>query len=196
MESYKYIHHAELKSENMGPSNRKNEIFRLIIILFTLSTSFMSCLNEDVCEDVATLPVRIGFYKVDTTTATSPKMAIDSITVFGLGNDSILYNNIYDVAQIEVPLNSNIDSCAFVIRFPDLEDADTGSYDTLWFIYERQPNLISMDCGFVTFYELKRINYTVNRIDSLHIDDSNIRNTLNEHIKIFPIIPVAADPVD
>jgi hypothetical protein len=166
--------------------------FLLFFIAF--SSSFPSCLNEDICEDVATLPVRIGFYRIDTLQTTPPKILIDSITVFGLGNDSIIYNNRKTVGQIEIPMNSVIDSCAFVIRFPDLEDFETSSYDTLWFIYQRQPNLISMDCGFVTFYELNRINFTRNRIDSIHIDDIRISNTLNEHVKIFPIIPVPAAP--
>jgi hypothetical protein len=182
-------HQQYLHMKNYNLTKKNNHFFLLIIIIVALSTSMIGCLNEDICEDVATLPVRIGFYMVDTAATTSPKMAIDSITVFGLGNDSIIYNNQKNVAQIEVPLNSNIDSCAFVIRFPGLDDFDTDPYDTLWFIYERQPNLISMDCGFVTFYQIERINFTGNRIDSIHIEDSNIRNELNEHIKLFPIIP-------
>jgi hypothetical protein len=177
--------------ENHHLPGKKSQFFLVACIFIAFSTSFLSCLNEDICEDVAALPLRIGFYRIDTAATTSPKMMVDSITVFGLGNDSIIYNNIYNVAQIEVPLNSKTDSCAFVIRLPDLSDAETSSYDTLWFIYQRQPNLISMDCGFVTFYELERINFTKNRIDSIHIEDSNIRNNLNEHIKVFPIIPDA-----
>ncbi len=153
-----------------------------------ISLSFYSCLNEEVCEDVATVPVRVGFYEVDTASTTPAKISLDSLTLYGLGKDSIIYNNQLNVSQVEFPLNSIRDSCAFILRMPDVEGLSVYPYDTLWFYYRRIPNLISMDCGFVTFYDLTSVTYTTNHIDSLVIEDSNVSNSIDEHIKIFPAV--------
>ncbi|TVQ12290.1 MAG: hypothetical protein EA361_11460 [Bacteroidetes bacterium] len=149
-----------------------------------------SCLNEVVCEDVATVPVRIGFYAVDTVKDTPAPLSISKISIFGLGKDSVIYDNRDNVSQVELPLDSTLDSCAFIFRVTNPNDtilffAD----DTLWFIYNRLPNLISMECGFTTFYELSHVRHSRNWIDSVAIDDANITNSLNEHIKIFPWLP-------
>lgn len=174
-----------------GPGSKFLRIRTRFVFLFTfalISLSIHSCLNEDVCEDVATVPVRMGFYEVDTASTTPVKISLDSLTLFGLGRDSIIYNNQLNVSQVEFPLNSITDSCAYILRMPDVEGLSVLPYDTLWFFYRRIPNLISMDCGFVTFYDLTSVSYTTNHIDSLVIEDSNVSNSIDEHIKIFPAV--------
>jgi hypothetical protein len=159
--------------------------------IFISGLFFTSCLNEEVCEDIATLPVRLGFYRTDTIAATPPRMSVDSLTIFGLGNDSILYNNLNSVGQIELPLNSLSDTTSFILRWHT--PGRTGLLtDTLTFVYRREPNLISMDCGFVTFFNLQNVYYTGTLINVINIDNSNIRTSLDEHIKIFPVFLPAA----
>lgn len=173
--------------------NKPGFKYRLIALCILSSVTLASCLNEAICEDVATVPVRIGFYAVDTVRDTPAPLSLSNISVFGLGRDSIIYNNVSNVSQMEIPLNSTIDSCAFIFRISlfdntDLLIDDTEHFadDTLWFIYSRIPNLISMECGFTTFYELTHVRHSRNLIDSVAIDEANITNSLNEHIKIFP----------
>ncbi len=137
-----------------------------------------------MCEDIATVPVRIGFFE-DNNTDDPIAVSLDSLTVYGLGNDSLIYNNRPNVAQIELPLNSQQDSCAFIFILPQAP-SEFLQLDTIWFYYDRKATLISMECGFSTFYELNDISYSKNRIDSISLDNLNVRNTLDEHIKIFP----------
>lgn len=144
-----------------------------------------ACINEEVCEDIATVPVRIGFFTENNAADEPTPITLDSLTVFGLGNDSLIYNNQFNISQIELPLNSQQDSCAFIFVFPQVP-AEILLHDTIWFYYSRKATLVSMECGFSTFYELKNISFSRNRIDSLSLDNINIRNTLDEHIKIFP----------
>ncbi len=168
--------------------------YRLIALCISCSMVLASCLNEDVCEDVSTVPARIGFYAVDTVNETPAPISISNISVFGVGQDSVIYNNESNVSQMELPLNSTIDSCAYIFRVAFLlDDAKFFLDDTLWFVYNRLPNLISMECGFTTFYELTDLRYSRNTIDSIAIDDPNITNSLNEHIKIFPWLPEEDD---
>lgn len=158
----------------------------LIVVLILL---MYSCLNEEVCEDVATVPVRIGFYQMEAEEEDPQVLAIDSLTVFGVGNDSIIYQNRFNVSRIELPLNSAIDSCAFVFVLPSHEPGLLPAADTVWFHYRILPNLISMECGFVSFYELNTVTHTRYNIDSLSIETPSITNTQDEHIKIFPFAP-------
>lgn len=167
--------------------------YRLIALCISFSMVLVSCLNEEVCEDVSTVPVRIGFYATDTVNETPSPISISNISVFGLGQDSIIYENVSIVSQMELPLNSTIDSCAYIFRSSFFDDNRYFVDDTLWFVYNRLPNLISMECGFTTFYELTDLRYSRNLIDSVAIDDSNITNSLNEHIKIFPWLPEEDD---
>jgi hypothetical protein len=163
---------------------------RNFFIITTLLV-LVSCINEEVCEDVAVLPVRIGFYQLDTVATIPPRLTLSSLSIRGIGAQGPILDNAANIAQINIPLNSITDSCAFVIRLPDVAGNTTNFNDTLWFSYTRQPVLISMDCGFVTFYNIQRVRHTNNIIDSLVVEDSNVRNTLNEHIKIFPVSAAA-----
>ncbi len=157
--------------------NNPQKLRYLISILCILVTS---CLNQEVCEDLTSVPVRIGFYRTQQDNV-SVAHTIDSLTVYGLGKDSLIYDNQKKVGRIELPLNSASDSSAFVLVFPEISD-------TLWFYYERKPNLTSLECGFVTFYELENITYTDYLINAVETNNPSITNNLDEHIKIYPEI--------
>jgi hypothetical protein len=172
-------------------SNMQKTFFPVLLISWVSFILITSCINQEVCEDVATVPVRIGFFRKDTVATTPPMQRVDSLTIYGLGNDSIIYDNRSGVGQIELPLNASLDSCAFVFKLPRVAGLSAPPNDTVWFIYERKPILISMDCGFSSFFEIKMVKYTRYRIDSLSIEDPNVINNINEHIKIFPAAPVA-----
>ena len=162
-----------------------NRYQRFIYIGFFLTglITFVSCLTEEVCEDIDVM-IRIGFYEDNPDNEEPSPVFIDSLTVYGLGVDSLIYNNAFNVGQIELPLASHQDSCAFVFRFPGNERNLV--YDTLWFHYTRSPKLISMECGFVTFFHLKDITYSTNQTSTIEIEDPDITNDFNEHVKIFP----------
>ena len=158
----------------------------IIAIWFLLLILFPSCLNEEVCEDVSTVPVRIGFYFDDETQELPVLLAFDSLKVQGIGNDSIIYDYRYNVSRIELPLNSNAESSAFLIYYPAPPEIAHLVVDTLRFYYEVKPTLISMECGFVSFFELKEVRHSRMMIDSISINETSIINNLEEHIKIFP----------
>jgi hypothetical protein len=156
-----------------------------VIILF-----FSACVNQEVCEDVAVVPVRIGFYRVDTTVTTPVRYPVNNLTISGIGSDSIFYSNQDNVGQVELPLNSAQDMTIFVFQWQP-EGMEETIRDTVQLVYIRKPNLISMECGFTTFYELTEARHQGALIDLLTIENSNIRTTLDEHIKIYPVIPAA-----
>lgn len=161
---------------------------KTLVVLFLLLLLFPSCLNEEVCEDVSTVPVRIGFYSDDETQELPVLLAFDSLKVQGIGNDSIIYDYRYDVSRIELPLNSNAESSAFLIYYPAPPEIAHLVVDTLRLFYEVKPTLISMECGFVSFFELKEVRHSRMMIDSISIEETSIINNFDEHIKIFPFV--------
>jgi len=158
----------------------------ILAIWFLLLMLFSSCLNEEICEDVSTVPVRIGFYFDDQTQDQPVLLAFDSLKIQGLGNDSIIYDYQYNVSRIELPLNSNTRSSVFLIYYPAPPEIDHLLVDTLRLYYEVKPTLISMECGFVSFFELTEVVHSRLIIDSISIEETSIINNFDEHIKIFP----------
>lgn len=136
-----------------------------------------ACQNQELCQDATSTPLRIGFYH--NVNGKAQALAIDSLTVYGLHNDSILYNNRKQVSRIELPLNPALDQSSFVLAFP-------GVNDTLHITYKREPRLISMECGFVTFYQVENWSAAGTAIQTIEIEHSSISNTLDEHFKLFP----------
>jgi hypothetical protein len=136
------------------------------IILFLSSCTAGSCFEETECY------VKTSFYK--NTTRTAP----DSLTLYGLNKDSIIYDRRASIQPALIPLNASADSSTFVIMI-------NGVTDTIEFIYTNYPHLISKECGYTfyhhldtiipitQFHSIKKIEYINQTITNL--DAENIR---------------------
>ncbi len=162
-----------LMNPNMFHIKKVMAIFAVLLVA--------SCIQDELCEDITDNPLRIGFYTFED--GQNTPISVDSITVFGLEHEDFLYNNQYNVGRIEVPLNMSVDSCVFVLVFPE-------STDTLKLLYERNLSLVSVECGFVTFYDIFDVQTTNNSIQSYSIEENNVTNTNEEHLHII-LYPVA-----
>ncbi len=155
----------------------------VFFVMLAVALILLSCESSEICRENTETPIRMGFYNEDEDTEVA---TIDSLSVFGVGReDSLIYNNAKNVSSVELPLNITEDTTAFVFVFP-------GNNDTITISYERNVTLISLGCGFVTFFDINEIDFTKNEIVNIFIENEKIRNDLNEHLKIF--VPVA--PVD
>jgi hypothetical protein len=139
------------------------------LILFLFSCSPGSCLEE------TTSFLNASFYK---TGSDKPTIA-DSITVFGLGNETNrLYNKALKVSLIKLPLDASSVTCGFVIKINDITD-------TLKFTYSGYPHLISKECGITFYYNLDSYQVSGNTVDTIIIRNSNITTFNVENIRIF-----------
>ncbi len=150
--------------------------YGLILILTLITNVLSSCDSSEICRENTETPLRIGFYNKDDFSATA---VVDSITVYGLGReDSIIYDNAKNVTRVELPLSNSKDTTSFVLVFPQ-------NQDTITIIYSRKITLLSVGCGFTTFYTLSETQSTENEIFNSAIQNSNVINDLNEHIKVY-----------
>ena len=145
----------------------------VLLCVFMFTTG---CMQEELCEDVTANPLRVGFYRSDN--GDKVPVSLDSLSVIGLGHDSFLYEKIYNVGMIELPLNVLTDSCGFVLSFHE-------NTDSLKVYYERNLSLVSLECGFVTFFIIKDIKVTNNAIQTFVIESYNVTNINEQHLQIF-----------
>ncbi len=156
----------------MAPLKRLAGI--LLLLFFA-----MACVEDEVCEEVTANPLRMGFYLFqngqDETGA-----VIDSLSLYGLGRqDSLIYNNRRGVSRVEVPLDPSADACGFVLVFP------AGTTDTLFIHYDREPHLVSVECGFIMHYVIRELSFSQSVIQQVVVHDDQVIKNPDEHLKIY-----------
>ncbi len=146
-------------------------LMKALLVIFVCA-AMVGC-QEELCEDITANPLRIGFY-ISEDGEHFPE-SIDSLSVKGKGHDSLLYDNRSDVGRVEMPLDVSQNSCSFLFMA-------SGKTDTLNIFYERNLTLVSIECGFVTFFEILDLEITNNFIKSYTIKERNVTNVNEEHI--------------
>jgi hypothetical protein len=155
-----------------------DKILIFAIILLASCTS-----KDDNCGELFDLRLTVGFYEIiDNDSVYSVKaFSIDSITVSGQGNDSILYNNTKRVSSIKLPLKKFDTETSFEISFNDTIDIITISYTN------NEPHFVSLECGCEVFHTIDTITTTHNYIDYVEVvnREININSQNAENIKIY-----------
>jgi hypothetical protein len=153
--------------------NNKNKIF-LLIILLVISGFLVTC-TPNSCFEETTSFLKATFYKTSTGKPASP----DSITLFGIGKESSrLYSKSLNLSAISLPLDPSTGNCGFVIKINDITD-------TLKFVYNAFPHLISKECGFTFYYSLDTTLVYGSAINSVIAKNKNITTFNEENIRIF-----------
>jgi hypothetical protein len=109
---------------------------------------------------------------------TKKKIAPDSLSVHGLNLDTALYKGEKNVQVARLPLNTSADTSVFVIKINNITD-------TLTFIYNSYPHLISKECGYTFYHDIEVPQKTHHNIDSISVIKSTITNLNEENIRIF-----------
>ncbi len=143
----------------------------IVVLLMT------ACTDDEVCEEATANDLRIGFYIAGQDAET--RAVFDSLTIFALEKpDSLIYNKKNNVSVIELPLNPHNNQCIFVLDF-------YFNSDTIFITYTRIEQLISVECGFTMFFNIKEVEYTTNLIESLNLSNNYVTNSFDEHFKVF-----------
>ncbi|MDR1542909.1 MAG: hypothetical protein LBS50_00575 [Prevotellaceae bacterium] len=103
----------------------------------------------------------------------------DTITVFGLGNDSLIANEI-SIPNVSLTLKNFSDTTSFVFQLKNQ------SPDTVNFICENEDNFISLECGNLVFHRIKDVQFSRYNIDSVRIINNYVAIGNNgTNIKIY-----------
>lgn len=148
-------------------------ILRSAIIIVIFLPLITHCAPEACFEETDAM-LKATFYD----NITKEKKTPDSLTVYGSGLDTKLYNRESNVQQAHLPLNASDASCTFIIRINGIDD-------TLVLSYSSYPHLVSKECGYTFFHKLGSITYTTNMIDYIYTGKTDITTVNEENIRIF-----------
>jgi hypothetical protein len=152
---------------------KRSKISGLAILLIIMN--FVASCAVDSCFQDTTSFLNAGFYK----TGTNSPLAPDSVTVFGIGNETnLLYSKALYLTSVNLPLNASSDTCGFVMKINNITD-------TLRFIYSVYPHLISKVCGITFFFSLDSVMVSGTIVDTVTITNKNITIFNAENIRIF-----------
>lgn len=156
------------------------KILSYIISIAAIGLIFSACTSECYVQQRAL--VNISF--IDS--LTFKEKDINGLTVCGLLNDSILYNNA-KVKSIDLPLHFNETRSVFKLILPN--QADNTIKDTILLNIDHtpKPQLVSQECGCVMFHTLNDVSLHKNTYNfSISINDPNVVNDgQRANIKIF-----------
>jgi hypothetical protein len=146
----------------------------LLIIMPVIILSIFSCAAGSCFEETESY-LKVSFYYY----STSKLNTTDSLTIYGLNRDSILYNNVPNIHPALFPLNASSESSTFIIIFK-------GISDTIEFKYSSYPHLISKECGYTYYHHLDTVpKYTTHFIKELKTDNETITNLNVQNISIL-----------
>jgi hypothetical protein len=151
--------------------NYKSSGYIIILLLFIHSLN--SC-TPGTCEDVTISTVKAGFYE----TGTGNQLTADSVTMYGLGNDTTrIYNNALNLKSISFPLDPGSDTSVLILRI-------NGHNDTVTLVYTSYAHLVSKECGFTFYHLLDTVYNTRPDLDFLK-KNQNITTVNEENIRIY-----------
>lgn len=145
----------------------------LILILPGFIFFLVSC-SQGSCFEETESYLKASFYIK--TIRTPP----DSLTLYGLNNDSIIYYKSSKVQPALIPLNASKESSTFVINI-------NGIADTIEFRYISYPHMISKECGYTFYHQLTDSvrYYTRHAIKNISTGSKTVTNLNVENIRIY-----------
>lgn len=145
----------------------------LISILLCLTFFLVSCTPGSCFEDTESY-LKASFYSYETRKLAVPT----SLSLNGLNNDSLIYDKSDKVQPALIPLNASRDSCTFVIII-------NGVTDTIEFIYNSYPHMISKECGYTFYHHLDTVIPKYHAIKEIYTSNKTITNLNVENIRIY-----------
>lgn len=155
-----------------------NKIYLLSVLCPLLLTG---CSSGGDCRQTSSVSLGVEFYRAYFDAVQEQYVSeslTDTMTVFGLGSDSLLYNE-NPSSGIRLPLKKLSGQTAFIFERKSQQP------DTVNFIHENENSFISLECGSMIMHRITGIEHTFYGIDSVSIINSMAADGLAENIRIY-----------
>jgi hypothetical protein len=149
------------------------KLFSLTICILSIGM-FHACTQDEACRENSAVNLHAAFYTFGTTN----QMTVDSLTVYGLGKDSLLYNVKNSINKINLPLNKTDNTSIFVLQFNHVND-------TVFVLHANSEYFVSFPCGMVITHQMDTIIATNHVIRGLKIVNRDINTTDEQHVQIL-----------
>lgn len=137
-------------------------------------TALVSCQPDNQCRKENIVEMQVSFRN-----KAMSKVSLDSVSIHGVGSDSVLYDNKKSVNHVALPLHKTKEVTQFVF-------SNGTKADTLTLEHVNTENFISLECGCFVYHTLQNAYSCGTWIDSVAIITTEI-TTINaaEHIQVF-----------
>ncbi|MDD4921203.1 MAG: DUF6452 family protein [Bacteroidales bacterium] len=149
-------------------------MFKRIFGLSVMAALFLGSCNSKGCYETTEVKVYCSFYSLDSLR----DVEIDSVTVWGVGSDSIICNN-ETVGELALELNPSAQETQYVVQ------AKAGGYtftDTISLRHTNQPWFQNVECGCMVFSKLDTCLTTGSIFQSATILNPEIINKKTKHV--------------
>lgn len=154
---------------------RMTIVRRVILwIGLTVITVLVSCQPDNQCRKENIVQMQVSFKN-----KALSKVSLDSVTIQGVGSDSVLYDNKKSVNEVSLPLHKTKDKTQFVF-------SNGVKVDTLSIEHLNTDNFISLECGCFVYHTIQRAYSCGTWIDSVAIITTEITSiNAEEHLQVF-----------
>ncbi len=147
--------------------------FLVVVVLFT-----SSCRDEfTICNLSKEVKFNAGLYEKNTV-GDIAKLA-PSLTINALGDTAII-NGLANLQVFSLPLNNLVDTAKYVISV-----SYNKPKDTIKIIYTSQSVLLSVNCGNIINYNISKILFSKNTLDTVKILNPTVSNGLLQNAKLY-----------
>jgi hypothetical protein len=155
-------------------------LLHIAALLLVMGPCLGSCSDDTCYDNVSSLPLAT-FYLGE------KQQQVSGLTIMGLDvpGDSLLASS-STLNEIYLPLRASVGSTAFTIS----RQVENGSYsavlhDTVTFSYDAVPFFHSIECGAMYNFNIKRVEYTCNGIDSVVMMTTTVTNSKSPALRIY-----------
>lgn len=162
-----------------------------ILFLGLLTLVLLNCEPDKECRQTANVNCKVVF-ACDTMGADSAMIrfkTIDSLSVWGLGSDSVLYDNRKNVTSLLLPLRGDTTITKFLMVLH-------GSTDTITVYHQNTNTFISLACGCFIYHTIDTVLCSSALLDSVQILNTAVENYEQDNVRLyftFPNTPVATE---
>jgi len=149
--------------------------------LCSLFLALGSCSSDGDCLKTSVVSLGVDFYKAELNPVTEKfddKLYSDTLTIFGLGSDSLLANN-ENINTRRLPLKLFSTQTTYIFERKHLAP------DTITFTYENEENFISLECGCLIYHRITDIEHTFYNIDSVVVINNFVADNTGKNIRIY-----------
>jgi len=143
--------------------------------LFILYTS---CKQEEICLQPQVIVCRSGFYKTDSA-LTYTDSALGNANILFQAQDTLYQINLKNNSRFSMPLSVQYDSTVLLFQ-SDSTNITSTTVDTICLYYDRSLKFISLACGYQYNFQLNKVTFTENVIDSAFISAATVDAGAND----------------
>lgn len=151
--------------------------YQHICILLLMGLMLFSCKPDSECRQTVNIFCKVIFNcdSLQGDTLVVPFNNIDSLSVQGVGIDSILYDNSLNVSNLMLPLRNDTTLTQYLL---DIH----GITDTLSIVHQNKDNFISLACGCFIYHTIDTAYISTKLCDSVEVINSSVENVVQDNL--------------